>query len=136
MTRSIDFLKTENEPHTGWSVNVEDDGRVCYAYLVSAEGRIVSDVWLYNRCGAPAEPEWTDREKAPFANPQGFSGSVDFPLPGDETDVAVRWSRDEEGCVLADVLIGGLVIGRLRAGEKPGWARAAVKDGPLAKMMR
>jgi hypothetical protein len=106
------FLKTENDPHTGWSVEVEDDGRVCYAYLLSVEGQIVGDVWLYNRCDAPAEPEWTDSEKAPFANPRGFSGPIDFPLPRDETDIVVRWSRDEEGGALAELLIGGLIIGR------------------------
>lgn len=41
--------------HGGWTVVVEDDDRVAYAYLLH-EGRIVGDVWLYNRsvrCEAP-----------------------------------------------------------------------------------
>src|SRR5262245_9183180 len=37
---------------------VEDDGRVCYAYVRGPWGNIVSDVWLYNRFAAPREHEW------------------------------------------------------------------------------
>ena len=33
---------------TGYSAVFEDDGKVAYAYLLD-DGRIVADVWLYNR---------------------------------------------------------------------------------------
>jgi hypothetical protein len=37
---------------------VEDDGRVCYAYVRGPWGNVVSDVWLYNRLAVPREHEW------------------------------------------------------------------------------
>jgi hypothetical protein len=42
-----------------WEVIVEDDDRVAYAYLVR-EGRILADVWLYNRMPAPWRLSTTD----------------------------------------------------------------------------
>jgi hypothetical protein len=135
--RNFDFLKIERDAASGWSVMIEDDGRVCYAYLISAEEQIVGDVWLCNRCDAPDKPEWTDRDKAPYANPERFSRpDTGFPLPDDESDISIQWSVDEAERRSADVLTDGLLIGRLREGEKPGRARAAAKDGPLAKMPR
>ena len=61
--------------------------------------------------------------------------SAKLQLPRDETDIVIRWRRDEQENELADILVDDLVIGRLGAGQKPGWARAAMKDGPLAKVL-
>lgn len=49
-----------------------DDGGVAYAYLLNEIGAIVDDVWLYNRCASPSEPEWKEPGKMPFANPVDF----------------------------------------------------------------
>ena len=57
---------------TGYSVIFDDDGRVAYAYLLAPDEHIVSDVWLYNRCESPLQPEWPDQEKIPFANPASY----------------------------------------------------------------
>ena len=38
------FLKNENDVESGLSVVIEDDGRVCYAYLLSPDRQIVGDV--------------------------------------------------------------------------------------------
>jgi hypothetical protein len=132
----LGFLMSQKDPRSGESVVVEDDGRVCYAYLLSPEEQIVGDVWLYNRCEAPVEPEWTDRTKAPFANPRRFiQDPPGFRLPSGEEEVAIRWTESAPGTRVAEVLIGDLIIGRLRAGQKPGWALAAAKDGPLARAL-
>jgi len=96
----------------------------------------MADVWLYNRCKAPAEPEWTDCERAPFANPADFVRSApDFELPETSADIGFMWSRNERGEACATILSRGRVIGQLHAGSKPGWARAAAKDGPLARVL-
>ena len=136
MTDSKNFQRTDDDPESGCLVDVVDDGRVCYAYFLSPDGKIVGDVWLYNRCEAPADPEWTDRARAPYANPRGYAHDPpDFQLPQNGTDVVFRWWRDEQGNRVADILVRDLLIGRLHAGQKPGWARAAMKDGPLAKVL-
>ena len=137
MAGPITFQKNDDDPESGCSVDIVDDGRVCYAYFLSPSGEIIGDVWLYNRCAAPAYPEWTDRSGAPYANPQGYvQNPPSFQLPQDETDVVVRWRRDEQGNRVADILARDVLIGRLGAGQKPGWARAAMKDGPLAKVLQ
>lgn len=130
------FLKTHNDAESGLSVVIEDDGRVCYAYLLSPDRQIAGDVWLYNRCVAPKEPEWTDRTKAPFANPHSFvEDRQDFSLPIREAEITVEWLSDEQNKRLAEIFVHDFLIGRLQVGSKPGWARAAAKDGPLAKRL-
>ena len=126
------LLKQANSD-TGYSAVFEDDGRVAYAYLLN-ENRIVSDVWLYNRIAAPQEPEWRDRSKAPFANPQGFAASEPFPPVASEAEVAFAWSRGTEGQVILRVFIRGSYHAALVPGRKPGWCRLALRDGPLASV--
>jgi len=133
---STALFVTDRDSRSGASVVVEDDGRVCYAYFLSAAGEVLADVWLYNRCKAPAEPEWTDRERAPFANPLGFVRSAPgFDLPETSADIRIIWSRNEQEEACATILSRGLAIGKLCAGSKPGWALAAAKDGPLARVL-
>src|SRR3989442_11885260 len=86
------FIGTFGSPSSRRTVLVEDDGRVCYAYTLDEDGKICSDVWLYNRCKTPAEPEWHERENAPFANPASFScQSSEFRLPRSVEDISVEW---------------------------------------------
>ena len=120
---------------TGYSAVFEDDGRVAYAYLLF-EDKIVSDVWLYNRIATPQEPEWRDRSKAPFANPLGFAASEPFPPALDETEVAFAWSRGTTGQTELRIFIRGEYHAALVPGSKPGWCKLAVKDGPLARVLR
>lgn len=42
MVATTTFLKIECCAASGWSVMIEDDGRVCYAYLLSA----VEQLWV------------------------------------------------------------------------------------------
>ena len=93
------------------AVVIEDDGRVAYAYLLDADGKICGDVWLYNRGPAPKEPEWTDREKAPFANPEAFiAPAAELSPPTSADGFSVEWRR-------AESTSGRGVVGR--SPEKP-----------------
>src|SRR5262249_30086776 len=132
---STAFSVTDRDRQSGASVVVEDDGRVCYAYFLSAARDVLGDVWLYNRCQAPAEREWTDRARALFANPSVFvRRAPGFELPESSLDIGFLWPRNEGGEACASILSRGLVIGKLPAGANPGWARAAAKGGPLARV--
>jgi hypothetical protein len=118
------------------AVVVEDDGRVAYAYLCDAAGAIRADVWLYNRCPAPLEPEWSDRNAAPYANPIAFiDQTTDFSPPRSAADVAVEWSWQERA-LTANIFLSRTLSARLMHGSKPGWSRLAAKDGPLALRLR
>jgi predicted NAD/FAD-dependent oxidoreductase len=115
-----------------FAIVVEDDGRVGFAYLVDHEGHIRADVWLYNRCAAPERAEWSDAERAPFANPAEFASHESvFALPESELNVSVDWDAGK-----ALILIDGALAGVLVDGSKPGWAANALRDGPLAKVLK
>jgi len=117
------------------AVVIEDDGRVGYAYLLDPEGQISGDVWLYNRCPAPKEPEWSDREKAPFANPTPYvDPTKELSLPSSGDDFSVEW-RDDGGVCEARVFIQRELAAKLISGAKPGWSALARKDGPLARVL-
>ena len=69
-------------------------------------GEIVGDVWLFNRCQAPAEPQWRERSLIPLALSRGYLA--------------------EGGVILASV------HGVLGVGDKPGYAWLVAKSSPLA----
>lgn len=130
------FAIKGNYADAGPSVVIEDDGRVGYAYFLSKGGAIVGDVWLYNRCKAPLSPEWIDRNKMPFANPTGFSNEDNiFEPPDAPGELDIRWSNSPSG-PCARIYLRGLLIAELAEGLKPGFALAALKDGPLAMVLR
>lgn len=119
----------------GQSLRIDDDGRVAYAYLIAPDGKISADVWLYNRCASPIEPEWTDRAKLPFANPVDYvdEGSK-FSLPTAIDQISVNWLV-REGRIFAQVFARGVLFAELTEGDKPGRSRLAKKNGPLAKKL-
>lgn len=120
------FIVRES-PDGRYSVVVEDDGRVAYAYLREGK-RIVADVWLYNRCETPQTPEWTDKSKLPFANPAGFARENDCgPITSDD-QVRVEWGEES-----ADIHLHGRLWATFRSGEKPGCCILATRNGPLAR---
>ncbi|WP_312524538.1 hypothetical protein [Sphingobacterium multivorum] len=65
------LTKYISNDHPEFAVLIEDDDKVCYAYLLNEE-RIVGDIWLYNSVPTPSEPEWHKRDNLPFLNPAAF----------------------------------------------------------------
>ncbi|WP_315803520.1 hypothetical protein [Bradyrhizobium sp. SZCCHNS3002] len=130
------FLREFVSPDGTATIMVEDDGRVAYAYWLDSERAICGDVWLYNRCSAPEQPEWTDRDAAPYANPLAFvDQTAEFFPPSSASSVTVSWDRlgsETAACIR----VSEVVLARLIKGSKPGWSRLAAKDGPLALCLR
>ncbi len=121
-----------NHPSWGYSFVFDDDGRVVYGYLKEGD-KIVADIWLYNKCPTPQEPEWTDKPKLPCANPADYA--LENPHEPIESidEVFVEWSEEEP--IVATVHIKGVRWAKLTPGAKPGWCVLARKDGPLAKVL-
>ena len=119
--------------HGEWTVVVEDDDRVAYAYLLH-EGRIVGDVWLYNRTPSPHRPPWQEpTAEMPFLNSAQHvhaNGSVRSPAP---ESLSVSWSDRAESHPPITVRIDNHPVAWLAPGAKPGWSALATRDGPLAK---
>jgi len=135
MTYNNDFFIQSTDSLSGYKAIFEDDGRVAYAYLLKDE-EIVADVWLYNRGEPPAEPEWRNPDKAPFANPKGYASIYKDEPISDESDVDFTWVHNQARLVAVEIKLKGKLYGRLTPGSKPGWSMLAIKDGPLAKVMK
>ncbi|WLQ14314.1 hypothetical protein O5O45_31850 [Hahella aquimaris] len=89
---------------SGYSVVIEDDGRVAHGYMLNQTEKIVSDVWLYNRCESPSEPEWTNPENMPFANSASFTDNeYKFTPINKISDMDVFWPINERQLHRADI---------------------------------
>jgi hypothetical protein len=125
------FYLRDGDPDV--QVVVEDDGRVCYAYLVWSGG-IVADVWLYNRVEGPAEPEWKlpdARSRMPFLNAAGHC-AAETAVIDDRDLVEVRWRDAPSGEPIAGIFVGAQLWAVLTPGALPGWSRFAERSGPVA----
>ncbi len=122
-----DFLVVFDSPAGGYSVTVEADARVAYAYLLE-NGKIIGDVWLYNVAPTPSSTNWKDRDQMPFLNPAPFAGAQDaYDI---RNGLECRWTGRK-----VEILCGGELVAVLVPGAKPGWSKQAQEDGPLAKTL-
>lgn len=114
---------------------IEDDGVVAYAYLL-IEGKIVSDLWLYNHAATPKEWPWRQGCRPPFLNPAEFVDADRMSAPLASSDlIAITWHSEEQGMGVS-IAFRGIPYGRMSAGNKPGATIAAKRDGPLARVMQ
>ncbi len=140
--RNLNMKKTEFNslvleflsPCKKYSVTFEDNGKVAYAYLKMGKD-IIGDVWLYNRCNTPLKPEWNDKSEIPFANCNGYmseAGKMQTTVA--DSDVLVDWEYEGQQPVCY-VYIYEDLYGVIAPGDKPGFARFALKNGPIARVM-
>lgn len=121
------------ETNQSYSLIIEDDGRVAYAYLLLNE-EIIGDLWLYNQEETPTVSDWSNPDNMPFLNSQQFIlRNIEPILNEDNLDLAWKETKENEFEVL--IHIHGELIGRIELGATPGWSAVVAKDGPLAKKM-
>jgi hypothetical protein len=121
-------------PCGGYRLTFEDNGKVAYAYLKNPD-RVVGAVWLYNRCPTPDVSEWKDRANIPFANCKGYmseEGHLTAHITAD--NINVDW-EDEDDQPVAYVYVFEDLFGVVGVNDHPGYARHALKDSPLARVM-
>jgi hypothetical protein len=126
------FLQVHCELDHHYSVIIEDDGRVAYAYLYDGED-IIGDVWLYNQQQAPAISFWRE-EDMPFLNPTEYLAKDAAIKPiQEESEVRCEWTESlNDGLIEVGISIRGKFIASIASGSKPGWSVLVAKDGPLA----
>lgn len=112
---------------------IEDDGRVAYLYLL-VNGKVVGDVWLYNR--SEASDKQLSKLDMPFPNPRKFvrdGGVLGFePSP---SDFVAEWITEEMRLEGVKLRIREKLFAIVRIGDKPGFSFLAERDGPLAKVL-
>lgn len=136
MNQEGGFWAQHVDEATGYSVIVEDNGRVAYAYLLDAAAAIVSDVWLYNHSIAPMSVDWSDVEDLPFRNPSEFASATVFQPLSEPSEFSVEWKRLPHQTFEARISIRGELFAVLHQGVAPGWSRLARKSGPLAQVLQ
>jgi len=133
MTTIFVQVKCEDGRH---SCVVEDNGRVAYAYLLQ-ERKVVGDLWLYNQAATPDDPEWKTPSPMPFLNAMAYVNfdSMQKPLVSQD-EIRVDWELgDNADAIEVRLFLRRTLYGILKPNAKPGWTIAALKDGPLARVM-
>jgi hypothetical protein len=115
-----------------YSVLIEDDGRVAYAYLLEY-GDVIGDVWLYNQEAAPTDSNWAN-QSSPYLNPAEYldKGAAIAPIKN-EKEVRCEWTESlNDGSIEVGIWLRDKFIAQVSAGSKPGWSVLVIKNGPLA----
>jgi hypothetical protein len=117
-----------------YSVLIEDDGRVAYAFLMEY-GDVIGDVWLYNQLPAPLDSNWVNQQ-VPYLNPAEYLGKDAFIAPlKNEREIRCEWlASTTDGSIEVGIYIRNRFIAQITSGSKPGWSVLVVKDGPLAQV--
>lgn len=115
-----------------YSVLIEDDGRVAYAYLLEY-GDVIGDVWLYNQDDAPSDSNWVNQQ-TPYLNPAEYLlPSAPISPIKKESEVRCEWTESpNDSLIEAAIWIRDKFIAQVVSGSKPGWSTLVLKDGPLA----
>jgi len=126
------LLQVFCEFDTHYSVVIEDDGRVAYAFLYEGED-IVGDVWLYNQKEPPQTSFWLP-EDMPFLNPKEYLSKDAAIKPiASEDEIRCEWTESkDDGTIEVGIYIRDKFIASVAVGSKPGWSVLVAKDGPLA----
>lgn len=124
------FFLAIDEPNGNRSLVLEEDERTCYAYLC-VDGRIVSDVWLYNLPGVPDEPTWNweNSDDLPFPNRRQNIVEGESLRLGKDNEMSCAW--DQRG---VNLFVDGVLAARLESDVRPGWSRLVAVDSPLGKL--
>lgn len=116
-----------------YSIIIEDDKKVAYAYLFKGE-IIVGDIWLYNHAPTPVDTVWKKKDM-PFLNPLEFVKNNIEPIK-EIDEITLKWvlKKDREVDYVL-IKIRKELIAKLSEGATPGWSTCVIKDGPLAKVL-
>ena len=129
------FFDFFNE-QTGYSVVIEIDKKVAYAYLIDKSENIIGDIWLYNCGNAPEKVEWDNPLNMPFANAAQFiREDKSFQPISDISEVSVSWFVKAGALSKAHIYVRGKLFAILCPGSKPGWSVMAAVDNPIARKL-
>ncbi|HEY1383485.1 MAG TPA: hypothetical protein VGF43_07705 [Dongiaceae bacterium] len=129
-------FETSASRNPRYTAAFDDDGEVAYGYMLR-DGKIVSDVWLYNSGETPRDWPWlAPADELPYPNPVDFADLKGFAPVSTGDDVSFVWSYGHGDVPVAvEFWIRGKLHARITPDSKPGWCVLARKDGPLARRL-
>jgi hypothetical protein len=118
----------------GYSVIIEDNSEVAYAYLLSND-EIVGDVWLFNHKISEIT-EWNNPDEMPFSNKKNFIDlDKHHAISKKIVNLEVKVIEIENNDIIACIYDNDVLISTLKHGSSPGWSALVIKDGPLARQL-
>lgn len=129
------FLQLYCDSNSSYSLIIEDDGRVAYAYLMNNEA-MIGDVWLYNQESSPLVVNWENKNEMPFLNPLSFV-NINLPPIENDNEISLNWIfLDDDDLQSVEIYIKGTLVAKVSPGSFPGWSTVVTKDGVLAKILK
>lgn len=133
MSKMYEFRK----PESRFEVVVEDDGDVCYGYLVDDNKGIISNVWLYNHKFVERNPLSRRLSSRPALN---RNSNIDQPASFDPiealTDVNVSWEMSGDNRrPRAKIFIRKQLIAILDAKSEVGWSRFTTANSVISRTL-
>jgi hypothetical protein len=121
------FISEQNPTSRRWAV-FEDDGVSGWLYLTEpGSENPTSDCWVYNCVGVTESADkYMARGVAPPA-PASYTDTNSEITVGDESAFGFRWAEDGESVA---IFINDLLMGFIISGQKRGYSRNLVKNGP------
>lgn len=126
MTQNL-FL-SEMHPVSRRFAELEDDGTSAWLYLTEPNTRrVVADAWVYNRVAPPRPEEANSFRPTPPPAALGFAIARALCASPERHEWGFAWS-DDGGSVA--VTKDGQAVACIIAGNKRGYSRELVRDGP------
>lgn len=121
------FLEDEHG-ESGLLAVLEDDGTSAWLYLSDADSRKpLADAWVYNRIAAPSTEEIEKYRGGPPPAARGYAGKDALCEDPSSHEWSFVWSANGESVAVAK---DGKPLAFITSGQKRGYSRALVKDGP------
>lgn len=115
-----------------FSVAIEDNGKVAYAYLLRND-KIISELWLYNRGNAQYD-NWDDLSEDDLP-PQNLDYLIEKTIEpiSSNKDINIKWIFNDATNTKAYIYIHNELIGSLESKEPIGFSKLVLQDTPIAK---
>ena len=106
----------------------QDDGTSAWLYLSEpGTGRVIADVWAYNRVPAPPLSKVGSYRPGPPPAAEGYAGPGALCPDPSAHRWELRWAADGESVAL---LRDGVALALIARAERPGYSRLLAKPGP------
>jgi hypothetical protein len=118
----------EMHPESGRIAVLEDDGKSAWLYLTEPGTRkTAADAWVYNRITAPPTETIKSYRGGPPPAAQGYASESALCANPEGHEWSFIWTSDGEAIAVAK---DGQAMAFIVAGQKRGYSRELVKDGP------
>jgi hypothetical protein len=124
------FYEKDNK----YSVIIEDNGLVSYAYLLFND-EVIGDVWINNKTNdSSKQVDFTDVSQMPFMNPIENISNIYMNISINYNNIGLHW-RLSSNKIKVLIFLESEIIVALEDGAKPGWSNIVINNSPVANKL-